>query len=97
MRRRIIKTTSILIMANHKSSVKRNRSNEAKRERNRYQAKTVRNAVGKLRAATGKKEASEKLREVSALLDKLAGKNLIHKNKAANIKSKLTKHLSKLK
>jgi len=84
-------------MANHKSAIKRIRSNDAKRERNRFQAKTTRNAVKKLRNTTDKKEAAEQLPKVSSLLDKLAKNNVIHKKKAANIKSKLTVHLSSLK
>ena len=78
-------------MANHKSALKRIRSNEAKTLRNKYQHKTTRTAVRKLRAATDAKEAGEQLKAVSAMLDKLARKNVIHKNKAANIKSSLTK------
>ena len=83
-------------MANHKSAIKRIRSNNAKRLRNRYVHKTTRNAVRKLRATTDKKEALEMLPKVSSMLDKLAKRNIIHKNKAANLKSKLTKHVSKL-
>jgi small subunit ribosomal protein S20 len=78
-------------MANHKSALKRIRSNEAKTLRNKYQHKTTRTAVRKLRAATDANEAAEQLKAVSAMLDKLARKNVIHKNKAANIKSSLTK------
>ena len=84
-------------MANYKSSIKRIRSNEAKRVQNKYQAKTMRNAVRDLQAVTKKKDASEVLPKVSAMLDKLAKRNIIHKKKAANIKSKLTKHVAKLK
>lgn len=84
-------------MANHKSSIKRIRSNEAKRVLNRYQAKTTRNAVSALRKNTKKKEAAEELKRVSSLLDKLAKRNVIHKNKAANIKSSLQKQVSNLK
>lgn len=83
-------------MANHKSSVKRIRSNDAKRELNKYQAKTTRNAVKALRTTASKKEAEALLPKVSAMLDKLAKKNVIHKNKAANLKSKLTKHVTAL-
>jgi small subunit ribosomal protein S20 len=78
-------------MANHKSAIKRIRSNEAKTLRNKYQHKTTRTAVRKLRASTDAIEATEQLKVVSAMLDKLARKNVIHKNKAANIKSSLTK------
>lgn len=83
-------------MANHKSALKRIRSNEAKRLRNKYAAKTTRNLIKKLRESTDKKEASEMLPKVSSLLDKLAKRNIIHKNKAANLKSQLTKNVAKL-
>ncbi|QMU66309.1 MAG: 30S ribosomal protein S20 [Flavobacteriaceae bacterium] len=83
-------------MANHKSALKRIRSNEAKRLRNRYQHKTTRNAVRDLRATTDKKEAGGMLGKVISMLDKLAKNNIIHKNKAANLKSKLTKHVATL-
>ncbi len=81
-------------MANHKSALKRIRSNEAKRLRNKYQHKTTRNAVRDLRSLEDKKEAEVKLNTVSSMLDRLAKKNIIHKNKAANLKSQLTKHVS---
>ncbi len=83
-------------MANHKSAIKRIRSNNAKRLRNKYQHKTVRNAVRVLRASTDKKEATEMLPKVSSLIDKLAKRRVIHKNKAANLKSSLTLHVNKL-
>lgn len=83
-------------MANHKSALKRIRSNEAKRLRNKYQHKTTRNAVRNLRATTDKKEAEGMLVKVTSMLDKLAKNNIIHKNKAANIKSKLAKHVAAL-
>lgn len=84
-------------MANHKSSEKRIRSNDAKRVHNKYYAKTTRNAVKALREVENKKEASAMLPKVSAMLDKLAKKNVIHKNKAANLKSKLAKKINTLK
>ena len=84
-------------MANHKSSLKRIRSDKAKKERNRYQGKTTRNAVREMRATSAKDEALKQLPEVSSLLDKLAKTGVIHKNKAANLKSKLTKHIKDLK
>ena len=84
-------------MANHKSSIKRIRSNDAKRVLNRYKAKTMRNALKDLRNDEDKKSAAEKLPKVIALVDKLAKKNIIHKNKAANLVSKLTKKVSALK
>jgi small subunit ribosomal protein S20 len=83
-------------MANHKSSIKRIRQTLARRLRNRYYAKTTRNAVRKLRATTEKAEASELYKEVSSMLDKLAKKNVIHKNKAGNLKSKLALHVNRL-
>ena len=83
-------------MANHKSAIKRIRSNNAKRLQNRYYAKTTRNAIKKLRGSETKKEAAALLPKVVAMLDKLAKKNIIHKNKAANQKSKLAKLANKL-
>ncbi|MDG1396755.1 MAG: 30S ribosomal protein S20 [Polaribacter sp.] len=81
-------------MANHKSALKRIRSNETKRLRNKYQHKTTRNAVRDLRSIEDKTEAEAKLGGVISMLDKLAKNNIIHKNKAANLKSKLTKHVA---
>jgi small subunit ribosomal protein S20 len=83
-------------MANHKSSEKRIRSNEAKKTQNRYQAKTVRNAVKKLRGTTDKEEVAKDIPGVISHLDKLAKKSVIHKNKAANLKSKIMKKANKL-
>ena len=83
-------------MANHKSSFKRIRQAEARRLRNRYYAKTARNAVRRVRKITDKAEAMEQLSKVSSMLDKLAGKNVISKNKAANLKSKLALQINKL-
>ncbi|GAA4317736.1 30S ribosomal protein S20 [Pontixanthobacter gangjinensis] len=82
-------------MANHKSALKRIRSNETKRLRNRYQHKTTRNAIKKLRDAD-KKEAEGMLPSVISMIDKLAKNNIIHDNKAANLKSNLTKHVAAL-
>ncbi|MDP5120320.1 MAG: 30S ribosomal protein S20 [Spirosomaceae bacterium] len=76
-------------MANHKSALKRIRSNEAKRVRNRYQHKSTRTAIRRLRATEDKAEAAELFKTVSSMVDKLARKNVIHKNKAANLKSGL--------
>lgn len=84
-------------MANHKSAIKRIRANAAKRLRNRYQAKTTRNAIKKLRQATEAGSAGEMLNKVSSMLDKLAKRNIIHKNKASNTKSKLSKYVNSLK
>ncbi len=83
-------------MANHKSSEKRIRQAEKRKLHNRYYAKTARNAVRKMRATTEKAVAAEMLPKVSAMLDKLAKRNIIHKNKANNLKSKLALHVSKL-
>lgn len=83
-------------MANHKSSLKRIRQTAARRLHNRYYAKTMRNAVRKLRATTDKAEATEALPKVQKMLDKLAKINVIHKNKASNIKSSLMLHVNKL-
>ena len=83
-------------MANHKSSLKRIRSSAAKRLRNRYQAKTTRNLIKKLRNTSDAGEAKELLPRVVSMLDRLAKKNVIHKNKAANNKSKLTKLVNSL-
>ncbi|MFO0323324.1 MAG: 30S ribosomal protein S20 [Bacteroidota bacterium] len=83
-------------MANHKSSIKRIRSNDAKRLSNRYYAKTTRNAIKKLRDTVTKTEADSLLPKVVALIDKLAKKNVIHKNKASNLKSKLTRKVNSI-
>lgn len=84
-------------MANHKSSVKRIRSNNAKRLTNRYQAKSSRTVLKNIRDEKDKTKATAELPKVVAMLDKLAKKNVIHKNKAANLKSKLAKHVAGLK
>ena len=81
-------------MANHKSAIKRIRQSEKRRLFNKYYHKTARNAVRKLKALTSKKEASEFFPKVVAMLDRLAKRKIIHKNKAANLKSKLAKHLN---
>ena len=83
-------------MANHKSALKRIRSNNKKRLLNRFQHKTARNAIKKLRALTNKKEAAKMFPSVASLIDKLAKKNIIHANKAANLKSKLARHIDSL-
>ena len=83
-------------MATHKSAKKRILQSERKRLHNRYYAVTTRNAIKKLRDMTDKKEALELYPKVSSLLDKLAKKNIIHANKAANLKSKLSKKIAKL-
>ena len=83
-------------MANHKSSIKRIRQTESRRLRNRYYAKTCRNAVRRVRKMTDKAEAQAAFIKLSAMLDRLAGKKIISKNKAANLKSKLQRHINKL-
>lgn len=83
-------------MANHKSSVKRIRQTATRRLHNRYYAKTMRNAVRKLRATKEKEEALQLYPSVQKALDKLAKTNIIHKNKAANLKSKLALYINKL-
>ncbi|CAI8157611.1 MAG: 30S ribosomal protein S20 [Bacteroidota bacterium] len=83
-------------MANHKSALKRIRSNETKRQRNRFQHKTTRNAIRDFKALEKKKEAEKQFPLVVSMIDKLAKNNIIHDNKAANLKSKLTKHLGTL-
>ena len=83
-------------MANHKSSIKRIRQTETRRLRNRYYAKTARNAVRRLRALNDKAEVVEAYNKVSSMLDRLARKSVISKNKAANLKSKLAKHVARV-
>ena len=83
-------------MANHKSSVKRIRQTEKRKLHNRYYAKSARSAVRKLRATTEKEVAAGMYPQVSAMLDKLAKRNIIHKNKASNLKSKLAHYINKL-
>ncbi len=78
-------------MANHKSALKRIRSNETKRLRNKYYLKTTRTFIKKLRNSTDKAEALELYKKVSGMLDKLAKRSIIHKNNAANKKAKLHK------
>ena len=83
-------------MANHKSALKRIRQSEKRRVRNRYYHKTARTAMKVLRNEESKAVALEQLPKVVSLLDKLVKRNIIHRNKAANLKSKLTKHVNKL-
>lgn len=83
-------------MANHKSAKKRIRSSAKKRLQNRYFHKTTRNAIKALRLTSDASEASEKLPSVVSMIDRLVKRNIIHKNKAANLKSKLTKRVSAL-
>ena len=83
-------------MANHKSTLKRIRQTKTRTLHNKYYAKTMRNAVRKLRATTDKEEAVKMYPTVQKMLDKLAKTNIIHKNKAADLKSSLCLHISKL-
>jgi small subunit ribosomal protein S20 len=78
-------------MANHKSALKRIRSDETKKSLNKLHHKTTRNAIKKLKEAKSKKETAKLYPGVISLIDKLAKKNVIHKNKASNLKSKLSK------
>ncbi len=80
-------------MANHKSALKRVRSDAKKRARNRYYHKTARNAVRELRASSDASAVQEQMPKVVSMIDKLAKNNVIHKNKAANLKASLAKHL----
>jgi small subunit ribosomal protein S20 len=83
-------------MANHKATQKDVRQATKRRERNKYYGKTTRNAIRDLKAIKAGKEAGDKLTEVASMIDKLAQKGVIHKNKAANLKSKLTKRVNNL-
>ena len=83
-------------MANHKSALKNIRSDEAKRTRNRLQHKTMRNALRKFQDLTTMKAASKELPALISMIDKLAKRNIIHANKASNLKSQVTKHIASL-
>ncbi len=83
-------------MANHKSALKRIRQTETRRIRNRYYAVTMRNALKKIRATNDKEVALEMQPKLYSMIDKLAKKNVIHNNKAANLKSKIAKHIASL-
>ena len=83
-------------MANHSATKKDVRQSRKRNERNRYYGKTTRNAIRDIRAVEEKKDASSKLPEVASMIDKLAKRGTIHKNKAANLKSKLAKRINAL-
>lgn len=83
-------------MANHKATKKDVRQATKRRERNKYYGKTTRNAIRDLKALKTGKEAAEQLPEVASMIDKLAKRGIIHKNKAANLKSKLTRKVNTL-
>ena len=89
-----IKKEVIIIMAHHKSAKKRIRSSETKRVENRYYAKTMRNALRDFRALEDKSVAAEKLPHMLSVIDKLAKRSVIHKNKASNLKSKLMRQVN---
>ena len=83
-------------MAHHKSALKRIRQNSKRRLENRYYGKTTRNAIRKMEALTSKTEAEAVLPSIIAMVDKLAKRNQIHKNKASNIKSSITRKVNAL-
>lgn len=83
-------------MANHKATKKDVRQATKRRERNKYYSKTTRNAIRDLKAVKEGKEAGEQIPAVASMIDKLAKRGIIHKNKAANLKSKLTKKVNNL-
>jgi small subunit ribosomal protein S20 len=83
-------------MAHHKSAKKRIKQDEVKKLQNKYYAKSMRNAVKKLRLEDNKETVAVALPKVVSMIDKLAKKNVIHKNKAANLKSSLAVHLNKM-
>ncbi len=83
-------------MANHQATKKDVRKASKRRERNRYYGKTTRNAIRDLKVIKEKKEAGEKLPEIASLIDRLAKKGVIHKNKAANLKSKLARKVNQM-
>lgn len=91
-----VKGKDTIDMANHKSSIKRIRQTEKRRLHNRYFAKNMRNEVKKFRSLTDKSEAESQLPKIYSIIDKVAKHGIIHKNKAANLKSKLTKYTAKL-
>ncbi|XVJ65135.1 MAG: 30S ribosomal protein S20 [Lacibacter sp.] len=83
-------------MANHKATKKDVRQSTTRRDRNRYYGKTTRNAIRDLKELNDAAQAGDKLKSVASMIDKLAKRGVIHKNKAANLKSKLTKNINKL-
>ncbi len=83
-------------MAHHQSALKRIRQSQKRKLHNRYYAKSTRTMIKKLRNTTDKEAAAELYPRVASMLDKLAKRNIIHKNKAANLKSKLAHHVNSL-
>ena len=92
----IFASQNLKLMANHKATEKDVRQAAKRRERNKYYGKTTRNAIRDLKAIDTKAGATEKLPEVASMIDKLAKRGIIHKNKAANLKSKLTRNTNAL-
>ncbi len=84
-------------MANHKSAIKRIRSNETKKLRNKYQHKSAKSFIKKLDQESKKAVANKSLPKAVSMIDRLAKNNIIHKNKAAHLKSKLVKKVNSLK
>ena len=84
-------------MANHKSALKRIRQNETRRTNNKYHAKTMRNSLRAFLKNDNKKEVEGELPKMTSMIDKLAKRNIIHKNKASNLKSEVSKHVLGLK
>ncbi|MGM0377926.1 MAG: 30S ribosomal protein S20 [Bacteroidota bacterium] len=83
-------------MANHQSAKKRVRQIEKRKVHNKYYAKTMRNAVKKIRSTTEKSEAEAMYPQVTSMIDRMAKKNIIHKNKASNLKASLAHHINKM-
>jgi small subunit ribosomal protein S20 len=83
-------------MANHSATKKDVRQSRKRNERNRYYGKTTRNAIRDLKAISDKAKAGEELPAVASMIDKLAKRGVIHKNKAANLKSKLSRRVNTL-
>ncbi|MFB6257775.1 MAG: 30S ribosomal protein S20 [Flavobacteriales bacterium] len=83
-------------MANHRSTLRRIRSNERKRQKNHYYHKTARTFIKRLRNTKDKKEAQERLPKVTSMIDRLVRRKVIHKNKAANLKASLQRHVNQL-
>ncbi|HNR42074.1 MAG TPA: 30S ribosomal protein S20 [Bacteroidales bacterium] len=84
-------------MANHRSAEKRIRQTETRKENNKYYGRTMRNALKKIRSTSNKEEAAAMLPRLNSMLDRLARKNMIHKNKASNLKSSVARHVNSLK
>ncbi|RMD99798.1 MAG: 30S ribosomal protein S20 [Calditrichaeota bacterium] len=83
-------------MAHHKSAIKRIQKSRLQRKRNRHYRSLMRTSIKKVLSLTEKEEAENRLREAVSILDKLASKGIIHRNKAANQKSRLTRYVNRL-